>query len=167
MKARFQLYHTQYGETTHLVEMDTDLINPEAGIIDPNTFSLRPLKGGGVFTLIPLEVDHRVACLRRVHEVYEKITTEPAGVPSAVFNRMDSLFSAVGLLFDKVEYYLVECKEDLQDLIITPADEDYKPKKVEYNILGDMLAEILEENKAAVAKDDGENELVDLLEKDD
>jgi hypothetical protein len=160
MKARFQLFHTEYGESVCLIEMDVDLIKPEADIVDPNTCTLRPLKGGGVFTLIPLEADHQVVCLRRVHKAYQKAVTEPAGVPSAVFSRMDALFNAVGLMFDKVEYVLVENKEDLQNLVTPPEDEDYEPKKVKYNILGDMLDQILNKEKEEEAEAEDQEKLV-------
>lgn len=145
MKVRFQLYHTQYGETVFLVEMDDSLVQPEAEIVDPDTLTLRPLRGGGVFTLIPLEVDHKVAALRRLHQIYTKVTTEPIGVPSGVFSRMDALFEAVGTLFTQVEYVLVESKEDMQNLVDPP--EDFEPKKVKHNILGDLLDEITAEAK--------------------
>lgn len=142
MRQRFQLFNTQFGETVHLVEMDTDLVQPEAGIVDPSSLTLRPLKGGGVWTLIPLEVDHRVAALRRLHKVYNQVTTEPIGVPSGMFTRMDALFDAVGTLFTAVDYVLVESKEDIQFLIDPPDDMEYTPKKIKHNILGDMLDEI-------------------------
>lgn len=143
MKVRFQLFHTEYGETVHLVEMDDSLVQPEAGIVDPNTLTLRPLKGGGHWTLIPLDVDHRVAALRRLHQVYHKVTTEAMGVPSGVFARMDALFEAVGTLFDQVEYVVAESKEDVQNLIDPP--DDFEPKRVKHNILGDLLDEITAE----------------------
>jgi hypothetical protein len=147
MKTQFQLFHTQYGETVHLVEMDDSLVQPEADIVDSETLTLRPLRGGGVYTLIPLEVDHRVGALRRLHQVYTKVTTEPIGVPSGMLSRMDALFEAVGVLFDQVEYVLVESKEDMQNLIDPPDDENYEPKKVKHNILGDLLDEITAEAK--------------------
>jgi hypothetical protein len=147
MKTQFQLFHTQYGETVHLVEMDDSLVQPEADIVDSETLTLRPLRGGGVYTLIPLEVDHRVGALRRLHQVYTKVTTEPIGVPSGMLSRMDALFEAVGVLFDQAEYVLVESKEDMQNLIDPPDDENYEPKKVKHNILGDLLDEITAEAK--------------------
>jgi broad-specificity NMP kinase len=60
---------------------------------------------------------------------------------------MDALFEAVGVLFDQVEYVLVESKEDMQNLIDPPDDENYEPKKVKHNILGDLLDEITAEAK--------------------
>ena len=142
MIERFQLFNIQYGETVHVVEMDTDLCQIEAGIVDPETLTLLPLEGGGVWTLIPLEVDHRVAALRRLHQVYHKVTTEPIGMPSGILSRMDALFEAVGVLFNEVEYKLIENKEDLQALIDPPDDPDYTPKIIRHNILGGMLDEI-------------------------
>jgi hypothetical protein len=127
--------------------MDDSLVQPEADIVDSETLTLRPLRGGGVYTLIPLEVDHRVGALRRLHQVYTKVTTEPIGVPSGMLSRMDALFEAVGVLFDQVEYVLVESKEDMQNLIDPPDDENYEPKKVKHNILGDLLDEITAEAK--------------------
>ena len=147
MKQRFQLFNTQYGETVHLVEMDIELVQPEAGIVDPSSLTLRPLKGGGVWTLIPLETDHRTVALRRLHQVYNKVTTEPIGVPSGMFARMDSLFDAVGMLFKSIEYIIVENKGDMQDLINPPNDVDFKPKTIKHNILGDMLDEIITQDE--------------------
>lgn len=154
MKVQFQLFHTQFGETINLVEMDDSLVQPEAGIVDPETLTLRPLRGGGVYTLVPLEVDHKVAALRRLHQVYTKVTVEPMGVPSGVFSRMDALFAAVGTLFDQVEYVLVENKQDIQDLIDPPEDGS-EPKKIKHNILGDMLDEITAE---ATAEEEAEKD---------
>lgn len=159
MKVRFQLYHTQYGETVHLVEMDVDLVRPEAGIVDPETMTLRPLRGGGVWTLIPLEADHRVTCLKRLYQVYTKVTTEPMGVPSGVFARMDALFEAVHALFSTVEYMLVENVDDIQNLLDPP--DDHQPKVIKHNILGDMLDEITEKAK------EEEKDFTDSLDEED
>tara|TARA_R110000868_G_scaffold276064_4_gene535706 strand:+ start:534 stop:983 length:450 start_codon:yes stop_codon:yes gene_type:complete len=140
MKQRFQLFNTQYGETIHVVEMDVDLIQPEAGIVNPDTLTLSPLKNGGVWTLIPIETN-QIAALRRLHKVYMAITTEPIVLPSSMVSRIDSLFEAVSVLFNDVEYVVIESKVDMQNLINPP--NDHKPKMVKHNILGDMLDEIV------------------------
>jgi hypothetical protein len=146
MKMYFQLYHTMYHETVHLIEMDASLVEPEFGIVDPDALSLRPLRGGGVFTLVPLEVDHRIAALRRLHRAHKHVT-EPIKAPSDVFSRMDFLFGAVGALFDKIEYILIESAEDMQNLIDPP--DQYSPKKVAHNVLGDLLDEAIAESDSA------------------
>lgn len=140
MKERFQLYNTQYGETICLIEMDDSLLSEDAGIVDPIKLTLRPLHGGSVYTLIPLEVDHKVAALRNLHSIYEQFSKDPIGTPSGVFTRMDYLYKAVENLFQKIEYRLVESKKDLQDIIDPP--DDYTPKKIMHNILGDLLDEV-------------------------
>ena len=143
VKQRFQLFNTQYGETIYVVEMDINLIQPEAGIVNPDTLTLSPLKNGRVWTLIPIEAD-RITALRRLHKIYITIITEPIGsIPSRAISRIDSLFEAVGSLFNDVEYVVVENKIDMQNLI-SPSS-GYKPNVVKHNILGDMLDEIAAE----------------------
>jgi hypothetical protein len=136
-KSRFRVYHTLHGDHVAVIEMDEDLLDPAAGIVDPDSLTLRGIKNGGVYTLLPLD-DHTVTTLLRLQEIYKNITTTPAKLFGTAINRMDELILAVGLLFGEVEYVLVETKDDL-DKIINPPKGDYTPKKVKYTVLGDLL----------------------------
>lgn len=140
--ARFSLFNTMYGETVHQIEMDEELLRPEAGILDADSMTLRPLKNGGTFTLLP-EDDRTVTVLRRVHDVYTRITSEGCPLCSTWIARMDDLLQVVKLLFNKEKYMLVENADDMQKLVDPPDDLEWKPKTVEYHILGDMLDKVL------------------------
>lgn len=135
-KSRFRVFHTVHGDHIAVIEMDEDLLAPEAGVLNHTTGTLRPLEGGGVYTLIPVD-DHTVATLNRLKTVYETITTKGASFFSTQIQRMDELMSTVGLLFGEVEYTVVENKQDLQNILKPP--KDYEPKKVKYTVLGDLL----------------------------
>lgn len=136
-KQRFQLYNIMHGDSISIIEMDDSLLAEEAGIVDQATMSLRKIKNGSVYTLLPLE-DHTVATLKRVKAVYKHITEKPAKLFSASISRMDELIQAVDLLFGEIEYVVVEGIDDLHNLI-NPTNNDWTPKKVKYSILGDLL----------------------------
>lgn len=138
MKHRFRVFNTHSGDHIAVIEMDEDLLAPEAGILDHKSQTLRPIKNGGVYTLLPID-DHKIATLKRVKEVYENITNKPAKMFSTHISRMDSLIEAVGWLFGEVEYIVVESKADMENVINPPKDPDFEPKKVKYTVLGDML----------------------------
>jgi hypothetical protein len=133
------LFHTQHGETIEMVEMDDELLKPEAEILDPDSLTLRKLKGGGVFTLIPPDKDYRIASLSRVQEVHHRVTKEGCPLASTWMGRMDEILMAVDLLFKPVKFKLVECAQDLQNLISPPDDVEWEPKVVEHNVLGELL----------------------------
>lgn len=141
--ARFSLFNTLYGETVHQIEMDEELLRPEAGILHVESMSLRPLKDGGSFTLIPEKENRTVFVLRHVHEVHTRITSEGCPLHSTWIARMDELLQVVKLLFNKDKYMLVENADDMQKLINPPDDLNWEPKTVEYNVLGDLLDKIL------------------------
>lgn len=141
--ARFHLFNTMHGETVANIEMDEELLAEEAGIVDPATLTLRPIKNGGVYTLIPVE-DHTVATLRAVRETYDELVNSPVSLPTGYLSRMDALVSNVGLLFQKIRYVVVKGPEDLSNLINPPKD-GYEPERVEYDILGDLANQITEE----------------------
>jgi hypothetical protein len=134
----FRVYNTQVGDHIAVVEMDEDLLAPDADILDHKTATLRHLKGGSAYTLVPIE-HHKIAVLKRVKEVYENITTKPAKLFTTHISRMDDLLGIVGLLFGDVEYTVVKSKEDMANLLNPP--RDYEPKKVKYKVLDEMLAE--------------------------
>lgn len=141
-KSAFRVFNVTMGDSIALVEMDEDLLAPDAGILDHKTMTLRSIKNGGQYTLEP--VNHpKVAVLKRVQEAYKNCTEKPAKHLTTHFQRMDELLGIVGLMFGEVELKVVESKEDL-DLIINPKpDKDVKTVKV--SVLGDLLKEAEEE----------------------
>jgi hypothetical protein len=141
-KARFRLYNAIHGESIALVEMEEELVDPKAGIVDPETLTLRPIRNGGAYTLAPVD-DHTVATLLLVHAAYAAVTEKPSPLLTAYMSRIDALIKCVGQVFDKVEYIVVESAADM-DKLINPPREEYKPKTVQYHILGDILYEAIE-----------------------
>lgn len=139
MKKHFGLYHAGHGETVCIVEMDDQLLEQDGYIIDHATVTLRPIKNGGMWTLIPTE-DPTVMVLRRIKTAYESITQKPTLSMHGMTSKMDALFETIGLLFNEVTYHVVENPEDLS-LLINPMDapEGYEPKTVKESVLGDML----------------------------
>lgn len=160
--ARFHLFNTMHGETVANVEMDAELLAEEAGIIDPVTMTLRPIKNGGVYTLIPIE-DHTVATLRAVRQAYGELVNSPISLPSGYLSRMDSLVANVGLLFKKIKYIVIKGPEDLSKLI-NPPKEEYEPETVEYDILGDLASQITETYEDALLDDENGLEKADGAE---
>lgn len=160
--ARFHLFNTMHGETVANVEMDAELLAEEAGIIDPVTMTLRPIKNGGVYTLIPIE-DHTVATLRAVRQAYGELVNSPISLPSGYLSRMDSLVANVGLLFKKIKYIVIKGPEDLSKLI-NPPKEEYEPETVEYDILGDLASQITETYEDALLDDENGLETADGAE---
>jgi hypothetical protein len=69
----FQLFNTMHGETIAIIEMDSDLLRPEAKILDPDSLTMRHIKNGGVYTLFPLE-DHLIAILEQLQQNYNRLT---------------------------------------------------------------------------------------------
>ncbi len=137
-KERFRVFNVAMGDHVAVVEMEESVFKSflDEKVLDPNSMTLRGLKHGGQYTLVPVD-DHTVATLMRVEEVYKTCTEKPARLFSTTIGRMDSLIEAVGLLFGKVEYTLIENKDDLQYVLAPHKDHD--PKIVEYTVLGDML----------------------------
>jgi hypothetical protein len=121
--------------------MDEELLKPEAGIVDPETMTLRPLKRGGTYTLLPQENDYKVVVLKRVREAYVRTTQEGCNLCSQWFHRMDELMVRVNAMFKSIEFYLVENADDMQKLIMPPSDPEWEAKKVEHNVLEDLLGE--------------------------
>ncbi len=148
MKQRFRVYNIHAGDHIAVIECPEELLAPEAEILDHGTMTLRGIKNGGVFTLLPVD-DHTVATLNRIKEVYENITTKPASLLSTHIHRYDNLVEIVGLLFGKVSYMIVESKSDLEKIINPP--KDYEPRMVEYTVLGDLLKDA--EKKAGVEEE--------------
>ncbi len=153
--SRFQLFNISCGESLDLIEMDEDLLAPEVGILDHNTGTLRSIKGGGNYTLVPVD-DHTVVTLKRVREIYEIVTKKPAALFSTSIARMDELIGAVGLLFGEISYMVVENKEDLAKLI-NPPSGDYEPKKKTYTILSSLIdkAELMSESDKTESTESG------------
>ncbi len=142
MKQHFRLFNTMMGDHVATLEMSEELLTPEADILHYESMTLRGIKGGGVYTLIPID-DHTVLTLKKVHSVYKEVTETPAKHFSTHLGRIDHLIEAVGLLFGSVEYTLVESKSDLEKIINPNMDRDWEAKKVKYNILDAMMTEAL------------------------
>jgi hypothetical protein len=139
MKQRFRVFNTHMGDHVAVVEMEESLLEDfvKTKVLDPTTATLRGIKNGGVYTLIPVD-DHTVTTLLRVQQVFKNVTETPAKLFSTQVSRMDDLILAVGLLFGEIEYLVVDSEEDLAN-IINPPTGDYEPKKVKYMVLGDLL----------------------------
>lgn len=138
-KVRMALFNAMHGETIAHIEMDEELFREEAGIVDPETLTLRPLKKGGQYTLLPMK-DHTVEVLKRLKSVHERVTQDGCPLCTTWFNRMDEILQTVGLLFNKIEYVVVETADDMQALI-DPPNAEYQPRTVEYDVLGGLLAD--------------------------
>lgn len=136
----FQVYNTMHGETVERIVMDEKLIEPEAGIVDPESLTLRNIKNGGAYTIVPMQ-DPRVSVLQAVKRAYHAATKEPAELFSTTVSRMDAVLATVKLLFEPVEFALVECIEDM-DKIINPSRER-ELKKVSVCVLDKMLSELV------------------------
>lgn len=156
-KTRFRLYNTTHHETIALVELDDELLKPEANFIDQNTLTFKNVKHGGVYTIVPVD-DPTVVTLLRLKQVYTEISTAPAGVPSAFLGRMDALYEAVGWLFGDVEYIVVENSDDI-DKLINPPKGEYEPKKVKHTILGELLTAALKDLEEQKVKADETEEV--------
>jgi uncharacterized protein YydD (DUF2326 family) len=139
---RCQLYNVQHNEYISRVEIDLDLLNPEAGLVNPDNMSLDSLHGGAIYTLVPLE-DHTIKTLQYVKEVHTRCRA-PLDSFSAAFGRMDELMNAVDTLFGEIEYRRITDPKQLEFLIQpSTKNEEFEPPKVVYNILGDLLAQAL------------------------
>lgn len=69
-----------------------------------------------------------------------------------IYERVDRLIYTLKLLFDKVEFIIIEKSEDLEDLI---NNNDTNLKKVTYNVLGDLYDKVV--NSAASKSDIDKN----------
>jgi len=134
---RFQVFNTMHGQTIAVIEMDADLLRPEAKILDPESLTLRHIKNGGVYTLYPLE-DHLQAILDQLRGNYERLTKNPAESLGGYIHNMDSLVESVGSLFQEIVYTVIESADDL-DKIINPPKGDYEPKVKKYDVMADLL----------------------------
>ena len=152
--ARFALFNNPHGETVCMVEMDDDLLRPEAGIMHAESMTLRPLKGGGNYTLVPVEDDYKVATLKRVHEIHTRVTSTGCKLHTQWSHRMDEVLMALEMLFTPVEFYLVENAQDMQWLIKSPShndEPDWEAKKVTHSVLGELFDDAIAEEKAVLA----------------
>lgn len=144
MPERFAVYNTMMGETLAVVEMDENLLRPEANIVDPESLTMRPIKGGGVYTLVPV-ADHTVSALKRLHTVFLNIKEKTCPSMATMIGRTDNLIEAVETLFGEVEYTVIESVEDMT-LLLNPGNSEHEFKKSKHTILGDMLEKVLAEN---------------------
>lgn len=150
MVERFSVLNTVMGETLAVVEMDESLLRPEAGIIDSESLTMRPIKGGGIYTLLPAQ-DHTVSALRMLYNSFKNIKDKPCPSFSAMMGRTDNLIEAVGVVFGEVEYVVIESIEDMT-LLLNPQN-GRKPKTIKRSILGDLLDKVLSEDSAQTTND--------------
>jgi len=135
-KSWFRVYNESVGDHVAVIEMDDDLLAPDVGILDHDTMTLRKLKGGGMYTLKPID-DFKVATLMRLGRIYQTIQSKPATLFSTNIARMDELIQAVGLLYGEVSFTLIENVDDMQKLL--QPKHDYEPKKVTYKVMDELL----------------------------
>lgn len=136
---RFMVCNTMSAENIEAIEMDEDLLRPDADIIDPDSFTMRTIKGGGVYTLVPIE-DHTIAALLHLRKAYEITTKQPQTHLSGMINRVDEVMLAVGNLFKEISYIVVKSKEDM-NRIINPK-EGYEHERVTYSIFDDLASAV-------------------------
>lgn len=135
---RFQLFNTMHGETIAIVELDEILLHPDAGILDPETLTLRPIKNGGIYTLYPI-VDHSIAILEQLRQNYDRLTKQPSESLGGYIHNMDALTEAVGALFAEVSYCVIESADDINKIINPPKNGEYEPKMKKYDVMADLL----------------------------
>lgn len=141
--AKFALYNGFGGDTVANVVMDSDLINPEAGIVDPATLTLRPITNGSHYTLIPFENDVPAMAFKRLHIAYRTITDKPALSLGTMINRYDGLIDAVGTMFKKHKFVKINGPADLDALINPRQHPDYEFQYVEFTALGDIYEDVV------------------------
>jgi hypothetical protein len=138
MKVALGLYDTMHGETVARIKMDEELLDPSKGVIDAETMTLRPLKSGGIYTLIPLN-DPVSASLEALKEAYDKMQT-PSTSLHEMHAKIDNLCGKVGLVFDTWEFITITKPEEIESLINNKGVEDLNRETV--TVWG-MLEEIL------------------------
>lgn len=134
---RFRLININNQAPICDLEMDDELLKPEAGIINQDNFTLDAFRGGTMYTLIPYEDDHTTVVLNKIKTAYDNIVKKPTNLLSTTMNRIDLLIETVGLLFGEIEYYLIENADDM-DALINP-HKNYDHKKIKYSILESVL----------------------------
>lgn len=140
MKMHFVLMNLGTHQPVCELEMDSELLNPEAGIVNPDTFRLSAFRNGNLYTLIPIEESHTTVVLKNVKRIYKNITEAPAVLLSSAIARTDALIEAVGLMFNTIEYNLVTEPKDM-DRLINPHIDQPPPKTVKYKIFDILLDE--------------------------
>jgi hypothetical protein len=135
-KMYFGLYHLHTGESIASIETDPDIINPERGIIDPHTLTLRSIANGGNYTLQPLP-DFIEQTLLRLRRTYNLIVKKPAVSLGNYIGRTDGLIYACADLYGDIEFTVVENKDDLHYLINPKVG--HEPKKVKYKVMDELL----------------------------
>lgn len=140
MKKVFRVFNVLMGDSIATIEMDETLLETDGVIVDHKTMTLRGIKNGGQYTLMP--VDHpKVAVLKRVREAYLNCTGKPAKHMTTHFQRIDELLEVVELMFGEVELRVVENLGDLEKIINPPPGGDYEPRVVKVSVLGELIKE--------------------------
>jgi len=143
---KFSVYNINADEEIAIIQMDDELLRPEANIINHENFSLC-VRNGSLYTLMPIE-EPSVQVLKKVHDAYKNIVDKPFSTMFNIHERIDRLIYTLKLLFDKVEFIIIEKSEDLEDLI---NNNDTNLKKVTYNVLGDLYDKVV---SSAASKSD-------------
>lgn len=131
MVHKFVLVNTVIGESVAHIELDSELLTPD--IIDMESLTLKPLKGGGAYTLVPYEIDPKDV-LNKIKISYMDIQTKPCPSLYEMLNRTDNFVELVGLLFKDIEFILIDSISDLE-LLINQADSESTLKKVKRSVV--------------------------------
>lgn len=113
---RFHVFHQIHGQSIAAIEMDEELLRPEAGILDPETCTMRPLKNGGVYTLIPID-DEIVDAMKNLHRSYSQLQNQPSIYFRDYMGAVDCVLDSLKLLFGESKYVLVGSAKDMQKVL--------------------------------------------------
>lgn len=134
---RFHVFHQIHGQTVAAIEMDEKLLMPEAGILDPETFTLRPLKNGGAYTLLPVD-NEILAALADLQRNFDKLQNTPSVYFRDYIGSIDCIIESLKIFFGETKYTLVESAEDLQE-IIAPKNGDKEFKEVSHSFYRELI----------------------------
>jgi len=139
MLHKFKVFNTHTSEPIAIIEMDDSLLHPDAGILDHSDHTLRPIKNGSIYTLLPID-DRAISIMNQLRDAYDTIDSKPSKTLHNHFNKLDMLVQTVSMLFNDVEYIIVESAADIES-IINPKS-DYPHKKVKYNVFTDIIQKL-------------------------
>jgi len=133
---KFKVIDLGTKETIEQIEMDEALLDPEKGIIDPETLSVKGIKHGHRYTIVPLE-DPLLVLLNQLHVTHQTITMKGMESFMTAFHRMEDLLHHVGLLFKDSEYVIIKGTDDFK-LILEPQTKEFELETVTYNPISDL-----------------------------
>jgi len=141
----FKVYNVQVGDSIATVLMDKEFVKQ---VIDNKTLSLKSIKNGGIYTLVP-ELQPSIQAFLNLYTSHDAITNKPMEYMSSSMSRVDRLINVVGSLFKEFEYQVVESEDDLES-IINRTDRKLKTEKI--SIFGSEFAGELEKHKIKLTK---------------